>query len=570
MAVRYSIPTSRTGVTIGTVVSIPKPDSWANSTNLTTETNNWNVGNDYPGWLPCDGRTLNVLDYKALFDVIGTTYGGTGGATGTFKLPDYRSRKLMGTGAVALGQSLTLTPDLGPGGGSQADINTPGSTGGLYTMTTSRQLPPGSEITPGGALKPDVFFDVGGNVLGRPIEFLSGSAYQNYGTGIGETGGFLEPPTTNGGRYIGLGTTGTSPFNSTQYTREVRITNLDLTGYGVVRIFAIAGNEANGGERVNNVGEGLRVIWPNGAESVILPSALDVGGLEIFDEAYSSWREIAIDIPSQYRTTGVTIRFRQDLNASTNNPPGQQEGDHNLTDPNAYDMIGIQKIGFSGGEIGGAAADTFTLGSYRTQGFSGSVVNGNATINGNISYSAGPVSARSVNAPAPHLHAVRYIQATGGFAAEGDGARFCTGSNGGFKNVPFFNNEPGAVVQFSREGRGLRTHSHYIYWESEAATAYSSYGHDNTVGNSGLVNPLQGSGFTAFATNYNITNNRGTTINKTLSMNDIAVTINDSTITLKDSTKTDWENALDLRLEAAEEIPLMTAYVRVKYIIKAF
>jgi len=43
-------------------------------------------GDDIPeGWLPADGRTLQIRDYNPLFNKIGTTYGGRGRTT--FKLP---------------------------------------------------------------------------------------------------------------------------------------------------------------------------------------------------------------------------------------------------------------------------------------------------------------------------------------------------------------------------------------------------------------------------------------------------------------------------------------------------
>ncbi|MEM7221458.1 MAG: tail fiber protein [Pseudomonadota bacterium] len=42
------------------------------------------------GWAMCDGQTLEVSQYRELFGVIGTTYGGDG--TSTFKLPDLRGR----------------------------------------------------------------------------------------------------------------------------------------------------------------------------------------------------------------------------------------------------------------------------------------------------------------------------------------------------------------------------------------------------------------------------------------------------------------------------------------------
>ncbi|MCW2249584.1 microcystin-dependent protein [Azospirillum fermentarium] len=42
------------------------------------------------GWLPCDGRTLQVAQYQALYSLLGNTFGGTGPST--FNLPDLRGR----------------------------------------------------------------------------------------------------------------------------------------------------------------------------------------------------------------------------------------------------------------------------------------------------------------------------------------------------------------------------------------------------------------------------------------------------------------------------------------------
>ena len=42
------------------------------------------------GWAFCDGQLLSIADNKALFSLIGTTYGGDG--VSTFALPDLRSR----------------------------------------------------------------------------------------------------------------------------------------------------------------------------------------------------------------------------------------------------------------------------------------------------------------------------------------------------------------------------------------------------------------------------------------------------------------------------------------------
>lgn len=369
MPVRYSKQTERSGVTIGTVVSIPKPITWSNSTNLTTETNNWGWATNYPGWLPCDGRSLNISEYKALYDVIGDTYGAT---STTFKIPDYRSRKLMGTGPVSRGTSLTLTPTAGPGTTSSAP-DVPGSTGGLYTLTTTRQLPPTSEITPGSPANPAV--------------------------------------------------------------------------------------------------------------------------------------------------------------------------------------------------IGGSATDTFSLGSYSSNGFGETTGSVNANINGTVNYNIGPVSQKSLTGVAPHSHAVVYVQATGGTMAVG--SPYCAA-----QTYPFLNNVDAGVRQFQREGRTLLRHSHYLYFESEANIPLGSYGVDDGAGNSGLVNtaystsgPLAGD---AFATPYNNSNNRGTTISKTVSMGTLGVEITDAVVTLRATTRTSWDASLNIRLQAAEELPLMSAYFRLKYIIKAY
>lgn len=61
----------------------------------------------FPGFLECDGTTYNVSDYPLLWEVIGNTYGGSGSYnsttkaySGTFSVPDYRNRRLCGTGNV--------------------------------------------------------------------------------------------------------------------------------------------------------------------------------------------------------------------------------------------------------------------------------------------------------------------------------------------------------------------------------------------------------------------------------------------------------------------------------------
>jgi microcystin-dependent protein len=48
------------------------------------------------GWALCQGQLLPIADNAALFQLIGTTYGGDGDAT--FALPDLRGRVPIGDG----------------------------------------------------------------------------------------------------------------------------------------------------------------------------------------------------------------------------------------------------------------------------------------------------------------------------------------------------------------------------------------------------------------------------------------------------------------------------------------
>ena len=76
------------------------------------------------GYLPADGRLLNIAQYQALYALLGTTYGGDGRTT--FALPDLRGRVPVGAGVptaktsmVQLGEqrgneSVTLVPTQAP------------------------------------------------------------------------------------------------------------------------------------------------------------------------------------------------------------------------------------------------------------------------------------------------------------------------------------------------------------------------------------------------------------------------------------------------------------------------
>lgn len=63
------------------------------------------AGNFTPtGWLPADGRLVQIENFEALFTLIGTTYGGDGQTN--FAMPDLRGRTVVGAGGqYQLGQT---------------------------------------------------------------------------------------------------------------------------------------------------------------------------------------------------------------------------------------------------------------------------------------------------------------------------------------------------------------------------------------------------------------------------------------------------------------------------------
>jgi microcystin-dependent protein len=83
------------------------------------------------GYLPCDGRTLNISAYQALYSLIGAKFGGNG--TSTFALPDLRSR-------IPIGFNSNGTYPVGKTGGTETEtltVNNLPSHSHTATATTS-------------------------------------------------------------------------------------------------------------------------------------------------------------------------------------------------------------------------------------------------------------------------------------------------------------------------------------------------------------------------------------------------------------------------------------------------
>jgi microcystin-dependent protein len=86
------------------------------------------------GWLFCDGASLAVASYPALFDALGYTFGGSGA---NFNVPDYRGRTVFGRDNMGGSAASRLTT---AGGG--VDGATLGATGGAQNHTlTAGQVP---------------------------------------------------------------------------------------------------------------------------------------------------------------------------------------------------------------------------------------------------------------------------------------------------------------------------------------------------------------------------------------------------------------------------------------------
>jgi microcystin-dependent protein len=99
------------------------------------------------GWALCQGQALPISEYTALFQLLGTTYGGNGQTN--FALPDLRGRAALGMGqGPGLGRYV-----LGQLGGVESVTLTAGQfashTHALHTAGTATTPTPGSGVVLG-------------------------------------------------------------------------------------------------------------------------------------------------------------------------------------------------------------------------------------------------------------------------------------------------------------------------------------------------------------------------------------------------------------------------------------
>ena len=118
----------------------------------------------YPGFLYCDGAEYNASDYPLLFEVITDDYGGNGGTFSkenfgttpgtTFKVPDYKTKKLVGAGGGVSGAGSPVSGNV---------ISVVGATGGRWYFSKDEQ---------------ENLFDIGNIIISgytNVTEFVGGS-----------------------------------------------------------------------------------------------------------------------------------------------------------------------------------------------------------------------------------------------------------------------------------------------------------------------------------------------------------------------------------------------------------
>lgn len=216
----------------------------------------------------------------------------------------------------------------------------------MHFSTTSRVRLKNKSAATGGVI------EIGGTLLDVTNPSLNasynGTAFTGFGSGVTEVGGFTSPGFGSG--YVAFGGGYSSSLVT---TRNYTVTIDNTAGYGLMAVTSIVGNDANGGERVNNPGEGIYIIWPDGTKSSspIIPSRQESGlTLSQYDSQYSSWKTQTLPIPEQYKGTVMTITFTQTVVGYL----GELQEPYEVNEvvqpgyANYYDMCGLVQIGLTG------------------------------------------------------------------------------------------------------------------------------------------------------------------------------------------------------------------------------
>jgi hypothetical protein len=209
----------------------------------------------------------------------------------------------------------------------------------MHFSSTSRVRIKSKSAATGGVLPlPGITYNANDPALSGSY---SNTSFVGFGSGVGENGGFVSPGYGSG--YVAFG--GPGGFAT---TRQWTVTFAN-TGYNLLTVVAIAGNDSNGGERPNDIGEGIYIIWPDNSVSTspILPARGESGLVQSsYDTQYASWLTQTLPIPEAFRNGTYTLRFVQNIVNFSDEQQPETTGS-----PNAYDMWGIVSVGVSGGFV---------------------------------------------------------------------------------------------------------------------------------------------------------------------------------------------------------------------------
>lgn len=581
MPVRYSKQIQKTGAAIGTVVSIVRPSTYTTSTVESTEASNWNIDSIYPGWLECDGRTLNVSDYGALYNVIGNTYGGTTGTT--FKLPDYRSKKICGTGSLnsQSGSSLSLPVSLGPSGSPGGSAVTAGSVGGLYTLSTVRQLPSGSEITPGTPSSPS---SIGGNA----IDTFSLGTFRSSGfSGVTETRDVV----LSGDVTWGVGPTSEVTVSAVPphfHFLESCAAGTQKATLGDPQLGAEYNFKEDAEGTIRGFNRALRQ-WPGSQ-----PAA---GGLGVAYEPSQLGSALSLSgtcIRAFGPGSGEVDGFASYGSSSTNQylafggcPGGIQTTriatwtvDGTLAE--SFVIFAIAGNDSNGGERVNNAGEGLKL--YFNGVYQDLVVPARGDYPGDLnSYDQEYQNwkSRTYTIPASYRSSSLQITLRQDLVAY-SGEQGVSGPASAYDMIGVgYLSLSGAGTEYEYPGDNtpydIQRHSHMIYWDEansgdSVPSTVSTFGTGGgtNLNYGGVVNNGLRSGISA-TTVISTNNSIGPSLTKTITItNDLGMGVRPATITMTDASRVAFDNAISVRLEAAEEITLLTSYFRTKYIIKAY
>lgn len=168
-------------------------------------------------WVFCDGRSLNISQYTALFALIGTQYGGDGKTY--FKVPDLRGRVVLG----AYGQAPLTSQPLSKTGGAESVTTT--GTGSTGIVLTTANLPAHTHTATLSlaGLSGDTKISVGTATTGGGTTATPNATLTSTGTGLPASAGIYLPSgtaqtapvtlggvatTVNGTGSVGIGSTG--------------------------------------------------------------------------------------------------------------------------------------------------------------------------------------------------------------------------------------------------------------------------------------------------------------------------------------------------------------------------